>query len=253
MYELNLKKQLTMIYDGKPLPPYAVVEAVRRPFLFDISTVMTDLPGLKGLAFQHQNYGGRKIEVDVRVVCDTHQSYIENRIRMRELVRSLRLYFYKPTPKELQLSDQPATYDLAIIDDIAAKEKGLSTLITVTFLATEGFSRARKQTYPGYTAGVSTVHYDGDIETPVEILGKVASESAMVWNKTTGDRLNLLHLTTGANLHVDAEHELVEENGKHKMLSVTPESDFPWLAKGKNELEITGISDITLRFERRFL
>lgn len=253
MYNQSLTRQLSMTYDNKPLPPYVVVEDIRRPFLFDTETVTEDIPGRYGHLYRRQNYGTRTIEVDLRIIADGAASYFENKDKARAITKALRAYFFKDRPRPLVLSDQPLTYDLAIPSSFDLKQSGIASLVTVHFLVPEGFSRVRAVTISPFPAHGASLYYTGDLETPIYLEGTVTSASVRVQNLTSEERLDLLKLTPGKLLQLDGEKECVKQGELLAMTSLAVDSDFPWLIKGENRIEISGLKDIKVRYEGRCL
>ena len=253
MFNQALTKQLTMIYDKRPLPSYVVVEDIRRPFFFEIETSTEDTPGRAGHTYRRQNYGKRTIEVDLRIIVDSMPNQYENREKVRALTKSLRAYFFKDRPRPLVLSDQPSTYDMAIPESFDIHQAGVSALITVHFLVPEGFSRAGNAAITNFPEAGSSIFYTGDLETPLDIQGTATGASVRVQNLTSGERIDLLRLTPGKLIQIDGEKECVRQGDLLAMTSLAAGSDFPWLIKGENQIEISGLKDIEIRYEGRYL
>lgn len=254
MSKINLMKALTIQYDGRQLPENCVVETIDRQAFPKVDNISTELPGRDGKLFRRRSLNEKIIRCNIRLFMNQTGSILEVRNALRSRMRELRSFFNKNTPKQLICSDQPSTYDMAILDDMEVELDNRSALVTVTFLVLEGFSRAITPTVTTTSQpGKITITNDGDFLVPCTIKGTAIAPTIKIIGEMTGEALTILNASAGAQIEIDTGLEIYREAGVNKMQKIPAESDFVHLAPGSNTLNIIGLSNITVTAEWRFL
>lgn len=253
MCSLPLTEVLRMRYDGQPLMRGYVVEKIYRPAMPKIENTTQSIPGKNGVLFRRQNRAERILKVAIRKIDETGQSFFLARERLRDSLFAFRAYVEKDTPKRLELSDQPLTYDMAILDDLDQELQEKTLYLVCSFLLPDGFSRDRNTTTVSLKDGENNIFYDGTEPTPINVKGKVSGESVVLFNQTYAEKTTVLRATKDTTVVIDTEQETYRENGVLCMPKIPPASDFPWLYPGNNTIFVSGLMGATLSYEGRRL
>lgn len=248
-----LTEMLTMRYDGQPLMRGYVVEGIDRPAMPKIENTTQSIPGRNGVLFRRQNRTERILKVTIRKIDEACQSFFDARERLRDSLFAFRAYVKKDTPKRLELSDQPLTYDMAILDDLDQELEATTLRLVCSFLLPDGFSRDRSVTTVGLKGGGNNIFYDGTEPTPINVKGKVSGESVVLFNQTYAEKTTVLRPTKDTMAVIDTEQETYRENGVLCMTKIAPASDFPCLYPGNNMLFLSGLTGASISYEGRRL
>lgn len=248
-----LTEVLRMRYDGQPLMRGYVVEKIERPAMPKIENTTQSIPGKNGVLFRRQNRMERVLKVTIRQIAEANTPFFLARERLRDSLFAFRAYVEKDTPKRLELSDQPLTYDMAILDDLDQDIEATTLLLECSFLLPDGFSRDRSMTTLGLKDGENHIFYDGTEPTPIQVRGNISSESVVLFNQTAAEKMTILHATNGIAARIDTEQETYRENDVLCMPKIPPASDFPWLYPGNNTLFLSGLTGASISYEGRRL
>lgn len=248
-----LTEVLRMRYDGQPLMRGYVVEKIERPAMPKIGNSTQSIPGRNGVLFRRQNRAERILKVTIRKIDEAGQSFFVARERLRDSLFAFRAYVKKDTPKRLELSDQPLTYDMAILDDLDQDIEATTLLLECSFLLPDGFSRDRSMTTMDLKDGENHIFYDGTEPTPIQVRGNISSGSVVLFNQTSAEKMTILQSTTGITALIDTEQETYKENNVLCMPKIPPASDFPWLYPGSNTIFVSGLTGASLSYEGRRL
>lgn len=248
-----LTEVLRMRYDGQPLMRGYVVENIERPAMPKIENTAESIPGKNGVLFRRQNRAERTLKVTIRQIAEANTPFFLARERLRDSLFAFRAYVKKDTPKRLELSDQPLTYDMAILDDLDQELEATTLRLECSFLLPDGFSRDRSITTLDLKGGENHIFYDGTEPTPINMQGKVSSESVVLFNQTHAEKMTILQATKDTTVLIDTEQETYRENDVLCMPKIPPASDFPWLYPGSNTLFVSGLTGATLSYEGRHL
>lgn len=247
----NLKENLTMTYDERPLPENVVVEAINRP-LFGKRTVHLSEPyGHIGRYYQSVEREEKQIDVSLRLIYEREGLFRENKDKLREQMHILRTYLNKDEPKILRLSDEPRQYDIAIVDgDIAPNMIGLSFLVDVHFICPDGFAFAND---PVSLKMTDHIYCDSELPVPFCITGKATAGTITILQVDSGDQFTALSVPVGADIFIDTKKEMLRVNNELAMTLVPPAADFAWLSPGYNRFIIDGLNNTTLTYQGRML
>lgn len=248
-----LTEVLTMRYDGKPLMRGYVVERIDRPAMPKIENTTQSIPGRNGVLFRRQNRAERILKVTIRQIAEANTPFFVARERLRDSLFAFREYAKKDTPKRLELSDQPLTYDMAILDALDQELEATTLRLVCSFLLPDGFSRDRSITTISLKDGENSIIYDGTEPTPINVTGKVSGESVVLFNQTYAEKTTVLRATKDTMAVIDTEQETYRENGVLCMVKIPPASDFPCLYPGNNTLFLSGLSGASISYEGRRL
>lgn len=248
-----LTEILTMRYDGQPLMRGYVVEKIDRPAVPKIENTTQSIPGKNGVLFRRQNRAERVLKVTIRKIDETGQPFFVARERLRDSLFAFRAYVKKDTPKRLELSDQPLTYDMAILDDLDQELEATTLRLVCSFLLPDGFSRDRSVTTLDLKDGENHIFYEGTEPTPIQVLGSVSSGSVTLFNQTSAEKMTILQSTKDTTVRIDTEQETYRENGVLCMTKIPPASDFPCLYPGHNTLFLSGLTGASISYEGRRL
>lgn len=254
MFRDNLRDKLTLTFDGQQLPPGVVVEGINRDFYPQITNITTDLPGMDGVLFRRRNIGSREVEVAVRVIEDRVHLASESRSRLREKIHEMRQYFDSTEPKRLWCSDQPTTYDRAILTSIDGHVGRTNLKISAKFLLPEGFSRSLHPIVREVPEeGKINLVYNGDFLTPIAITGTATAQTVILANAATNDRMTITTAKTGGVITIDSATETYREDGNLAQYKVPVTSDYLYITPGANDLAFSGLKDVVITFEARYL
>lgn len=248
-----LTEVLRMRYDGQPLMRGYVVEKIERPAMPKIENTTQSIPGKNGVLFRRQNRAERVLKVTIRQIAEANTPFFLARERLRDSLFAFRVYVEKDTPKRLELSDQPLTYDMAILDSMDQDLKTTALRLVCSFLLPDGFSRDRSMTTLDLRDGENHIFYDGTEPTPIQVRGSVSSGSVVLFNQTSAEKMTILQSTTGITALIDTEQETYKENNVLCMPKIPPASDFPWLYPGSNTIFVSGLTGASLSYEGRRL
>lgn len=248
-----LTEILTMRYDGKPLTRGYVVENIERPAMPKIKNTTESIPWKNGVLFRRQNRAERVLKVTIRQIAEANTPFFLARERLRDSLFAFRAYVEKDTPKRLELSDQPLTYDMAILDDLDQELEATTLRLECSFLLPDGFSRDRSITTLNLKEGENHIFYGGTEPTPIQVRGSVSSDSVVLFNQTYAEKTTALRATKDTMTVIDTEQETYRENDVLCMSKIPPASDFPWLYPGDNTLFVSGLTGASLSYEGRRL
>lgn len=248
-----LTEVLRMRYDGQPLMRGYVVEQIERPAMPKIENTTQSIPGKNGVLFRRQNRAERILKVTIRQIAEANTPFFLARERLRDSLFAFRAYVEKDTPKRLELSDQPLTYDMAILDAMDQDLKTTTLRLVCSFLLPDGFSRDRSMTTMDLKDGENHIFYDGTEPAPIQVHGRVSSSSVVLFNQTAAEKMTILQATSGIEARIDTEQETYRENNVLCMPKIPPAADFPWLYPGNNTIFVSGLTGASLSYEGRRL
>lgn len=246
-------ERLKMEFDEAPLLPDFVVESVARPAMAEITNHTEALPGRDGTRLRRHQLGSRTIEVTLRQVKTNVAKLSDARAYLREMLFDTRRFFNRNETRKLYLSDQPTRYDNVILDGLDVELKGNTMRVSVTFLCPEGFSRDLRETEREMKDASTHLAYHADLEAPIRVEGIATAGTVVFSDFSTGDRVTVSGVRVGAAIVIDSETETVTEDGRLVMTKVSPDSDFVWIRRVDNELTCSGLRDVRLFYQGRWL
>lgn len=230
----------SLIFDGKDLSQYVVVEDIRR-ILVSTKNSFEDFSNKNGSMFLKQKLGSKVIEVDVRLIESVFKK------KLNELKDILLDALIVDSPKKLELKDYPDRYENCLLDGDIDFNRFLDTgFITLKFINPDGIFYSKTES--------KTLENKGNLPTPFIIKGTFSTTLVTITDKKTLHKITIDATSKiGHTVEINMQDETVSINGVLSMDRVSLDSDFFYLNKGSNDIEIKGIATLSYSHRARWM
>lgn len=242
-------KTTDMIYDGKQISSYLVVEEIERPLTPTIKNNTIKLPGRIGVLYGNQELGEKQVSVRLRIIEDSRQDVYEIADKLKSdlsLSKSKELH-------KLQLRDNPGRYEMVTLSvqpnfDVFFN-KGE---IILDFINPYGVSFSDNEKVMNLSGTATHLTNEGTSETYITL--KAMSNGSNPATITNGeDTITLEGLASGQVVTIEFEEEAVKVDGTLKMGTLWLASDFWSLSPGQEEISVTNLTLQEARYRERWL
>lgn len=228
------------IFNSVDVSKYVVVEDIRR-ILVSTKNSFEDFGHKNGSMFLKKKLGSKIIEVDVRLIERVFKK------KLNEIKDILLDALIVDSPKKLELRDYPDRYELCLLDGDIDFNKFLDTgFITLKFINPDGIFYSKTES--------KTLENKGNLPTPFIIKGTFSTSLVTVVDKNTLKKLTIDGTSKiGHSIVINMEDETVTINGTLSMDRVSFDSDFFYLNKGLNTIEVKGIATPSYSHRARWM